>query len=720
MTKEFRVWMVALAAGCVCSMHGMSAAGGAQARPAELTGASPAEISVMGEVGPRVEAVDRLEERFAALAFGPAQVADALLQPVVIPPANVRGLEEEDARAFDNGPAPYRIGVKLVAPGGAITSEADGLWDVLADGTQTWTVRIEVPTALGTSLEFENLDLPAGSALLIRGEDGTVQAWEGRGPNSNGYLQTPIVTGPWAEVQYVAPAGVQGAPGIMISSVSHLYRLGSILPQGEEEAREGDERVDLACHEDVMCHTPDTIARDSVGAMFFSGGFVCSGGLLADQDPNTSKGWFLTANHCLSTQGAVNSLTVYWKYQKAGCAGATPNINLLPRSTGGTLVATSSQTDFTFIRLASDPYYPVHAAGSPTFAGWTTTVPSNGSAVQGIHHPNFEYKRYSEGNTTLSGQICGGLSTSFFYYGDWTLGATEGGSSGSPLFNSSWQVIGQLFGACYSATPGCNNPSQWNWVYGRFNQTYLQNAAVQTSLTTVEPDDGYEDNDAVGSPAALAFGSHNLILIDFDDYFEITVDCPTTLQVTATFQASQMDLDLYLYNQFNSLITSQVGSGSPKTIITAVNPGTYKIRTNKNSGWGGAYTLNVLISPDCTPSGVCCFGCDHAIVPGTCPDGANFVAAFCAEMEEADCLAIGGAYRGDNTTCIGLPNACQCGGDVNGDGLCNASDFTVMAGSFGQGTPSCMGRSSGDLNCDGVVNAADFTIMAGNFGCAGN
>ena len=56
-----------------------------------------------------------------------------------------------------------------------------------------------------------------------------------------------------------------------------------------------------------------------------------------------------------------------------------------------------------------------------------------------------------------------------------------------------------------------------------------------------------------------------------------------------------------------------------------------------------------------------------------------------------------------------------CAGDINGDGMTNAADFTVMAGNFGAGPG--MTRAQGDLTGDGFVNAADFTILAGDFGC---
>jgi glucose/arabinose dehydrogenase len=68
----------------------------------------------------------------------------------------------------------------------------------------------------------------------------------------------------------------------------------------------------------------------------------------------------------------------------------------------------------------------------------------------------------------------------------------------------------------------------------------------------------------------------------------------------------------------------------------------------------------------------------------------------------------------------GIPDSCQpfCPGDITGDLLTNAADFTVLAGNFGAAYPQR--RSDGDLNGDGLINAADFTILAGNFGCDQN
>jgi hypothetical protein len=120
------------------------------------------------------------------------------------------------------------------------------------------------------------------------------------------------------------------------------------------------------------------------------------------------------------------------------------------------------------------------------------------------------------------------------------------------------------------------------------------------------------------------------------------------------------------------------------------------------------------------PTGACCFSCTGGAPSAPCPD-ASGPAVGCVEVTAAACAAAGGLYVGDNSTCSqGVGGPCDCAGDINNDGNCNAADFTILAGSFGLGTPNCRSHAQGDLNCDGIVNAADFTILAGNFGCTRN
>jgi hypothetical protein len=64
------------------------------------------------------------------------------------------------------------------------------------------------------------------------------------------------------------------------------------------------------------------------------------------------------------------------------------------------------------------------------------------------------------------------------------------------------------------------------------------------------------------------------------------------------------------------------------------------------------------------------------------------------------------------------PSPCQ--GDVNGDGMTDLTDFTILASNFGAtGLPNGNGesRALGDLNDDGNIDLTDFTILAADFGC---
>ncbi len=49
---------------------------------------------------------------------------------------------------------------------------------------------------------------------------------------------------------------------------------------------------------------------------------------------------------------------------------------------------------------------------------------------------------------------------------------TEGGSSGSPLYNSYHRVIGQLYGAYYCSNPNCTNPPNDIANYGKFGVSW--------------------------------------------------------------------------------------------------------------------------------------------------------------------------------------------------------------------------------------------------------
>src|SRR5262249_53299022 len=146
-------------------------------------------------------------------------------------------------------------------------------------------------------------------------------------------------------------------------------------------------------------------------------------------------------------------------YQTSSCNGPPPSLGNVPHTVGGAdLLAPSNGNHFSFMRLRQIP----PSGASPL--SWSPSAPSGNETVACIHHPTGAYKRISFGNVIGANDNFWGVR--------WSSGATESGSSGSPLLNSSHQVIGQL-NAGFNGGPGssCTDitvPDQ----FGRFDLTY--------------------------------------------------------------------------------------------------------------------------------------------------------------------------------------------------------------------------------------------------------
>jgi len=359
--------------------------------------------------------------------------------------------------------SPMQVGIERDLVKGLATADTSGVWTVEKDGSLRWRAVVRAPGAAGLRVHFPLINLPGGGELRVAGADGVVPfILTGRGPLNSASTWSAFVGGDVAYLEYRGPAG---APALVqIDQVAFITDRLGLVSAG---VGDGPERL-FACEQDVSCFSVDPIARDSVALILFQSGggtFVCSGGLLNDTIPSSSIGWFLTANHCINTAEVAATLDAIWFFQTPACDGTPPDPASLPRSLGSTLQANSAATDFSLLRLAQDPH------DGQGLAGWNAGLSS--PSVTAIHHPGGSHKRLSYGELTLEAPVCNpGLPSSHFWYLDYTLGITEGGSSGSPIFDDQWRVTGQLFGSCSFAPINCDNPRDWNAVYGKFSQTY--------------------------------------------------------------------------------------------------------------------------------------------------------------------------------------------------------------------------------------------------------
>ena len=142
-------------------------------------------------------------------------------------------------------------------------------------------------------------------------------------------------------------------------------------------------------------------------------------------------------------------------------------------------------TDFTLVELDD----PVSPTANAFFAGWNAREETTSDTTICVHHPSTDEKRISFefGNTHVGAWGSGGSMVpggNHLVVPDWDIGTTEGGSSGSPLFNKDKQVVGQLHGGAAA----CGNDAYDS--YGWFFSSWEGGGSPTTRLRDwLDPDD---------------------------------------------------------------------------------------------------------------------------------------------------------------------------------------------------------------------------------------
>jgi lysyl endopeptidase len=343
--------------------------------------------------------------------------------------------------------------------GGHARPNADGLG---------WSTTIASPDASAVRLMFRDLNLPDGAALFVYNDQG-----EAFGPYlgqaGGGEVWTHTVSGEaiTVAVQFFGPVdrATVARSRFEIADIVHLgpeFRLGELLSPAPQSGN-GHCSYNESCVEDASCYGSNDFAyiddaRLAAGHMLFSSGpwaYVCSGGLMADTIGSQTP-YFITANHCISRDREATSLEAYFQYMTSSCGATCPNRGNFPRTLGSSILSTNSTSDYTLLLLSQQP-----PSGS-VFLGWTSSevaFTSNYSLYR-ISHPSGAPQAFSTHRVDTSAGTCTSWPRGPWIYSDDNIGATEGGSSGSPVLNASGQVVGMLSGACgFNVNDVCDSDS---------------------------------------------------------------------------------------------------------------------------------------------------------------------------------------------------------------------------------------------------------------------
>lgn len=379
--------------------------------------------------------------------------------------------------------------------------------------------------AVAVRLQFKDMSLPAGARVFVYSPTNPNEfygPYEGNGASEDGAFWTPPIRGDTAIIEYFTPTKNNSAKApFKVVSIAHVYKDLSI------EAAAGSCELEL---------TPDwqNVAK-SVGRVdFVTGNAVgsCTGTLLNNL-ANDQKPYFLTANHCISTQTEAQSVTVYWNYTAGdNPPGGTPATN------GANLLVTGTSSDFTLLLLTGS------LPGGLFFSGWESSAFNTTAAGTGIHHPQGSHKRISFGTATQpnAGNCVFGSQCLRV---DWSSGITEPGSSGSGIWIGSPSDPGgpRLIGTLMGGQSACGAPPSEMWdIYGRFSTGYasmssfLEGTACVTSLSSSSQN--FTGSGGSGSFNVTAAGGCNWTAIPSDSFITITSGSSGTGNGTVSFSVA--------------------------------------------------------------------------------------------------------------------------------------------------------------------------------------
>lgn len=409
-------------------------------------------------------------------AAGPPTLNDVDAAPVIQLAPNFMKGTTADTRSQ---PLQFAVSASITA------DTRSGLWDEPEPGRARWRLRVASEGARSLSFEFEHLNLPAQAELWVFDRHGT----DVQGPipvAGDGSTWSPLVRGDEAIIEASMPATQRDAFAIVVAQAFHGFSdIASVRSfpldpvSGTGNGGSGACNIDVACSQGSAWQAQ---ARSTVMLMI-AGTTLCSGTLISNARQD-DRPLVLTANHCGVTNANVGSTIAYFNVQRSTCGsgawgGLTQNLR------GRTLLTnarTGSGSDFALIELASRP--------PASFSVWYSGVDISGSvptAGAGIHHPSGDDKKFSRYTAPASAQsdVCIGtrcgllLPTGFeidAWAVNWTQGTTEGGSSGSGLWNQDGNLVGTLSGGFSQCASALGNNGGTDY-YARLDTAWAQAGA---------------------------------------------------------------------------------------------------------------------------------------------------------------------------------------------------------------------------------------------------
>ena len=504
---------------------------------------------------------------------------DKVIEQWIYTQPDLAALQAEDASTDDQGTAPWRFGYNNYTN---LNTTNAGSWFDLPNGARLWLLRVKCEQALTVNLTFENTNIPEGNQLFVYNpsKDFILGAFT-QEHIYDGQLGTELIPGQEAVVEYyVAPQNMAGH--IQVGTVTHGYRTANEFIQ-KAFGSSGSCNMNANCPDGL----PWTQQRNSAVMLVSGSSGFCSGALI-NNTQNDGKPYVLTANHCYSNPA---TWVFRFNWQATDCANPATSPTFQSLS-GAVLRARRTPSDFCLVEITGGLVNgTVPLDYNPYFSGWDNsgTIPTTTVC---IHHPSGDIKKISFDDAPPSiSQAMGSSEANSTWTVEWDRNTTtEGGSSGSPLFDQNHRIIGQLWGGGAS----CQNLSAPDY-YGRVANSWMPAGSNSTNQLKYWLDptnsgasfiDGFDPNNStvVALDAALSGTQLTAQAVCGDNYLPTfsLMNVGTTVLTSAqiTYQIDNGTAQQYNWtgtlNQWQTQVitlpTVQLAPGAHTFTATVSNP----------------------------------------------------------------------------------------------------------------------------------------------------
>ena len=373
---------------------------------------------------------------------------------IAMPSIDTNILFEEDANRQPGNPERYAYGFDV-----DINLFEQGHVEQLDNGDKVWRLRIGSDNAIGMKLYFNQFYLPQGSTLAVYTDYMVDELYDSSINHEDQEFSHRLLQGDVITIEYFEPANTIENALLNISTVYHAYKdILGFYPSDQERN----------CGVNVACDNGEF--EDQINSVIFldMNGYICSAALINNTSFDLTP-YVLTAYHCVDpeTPGEHNWFSFYFKHQSSSYSGSNGSYSY--SRTGSTLRSSYYYSDFALLEM---DYTPA-ASFNGYYAGWNrSSSPPQLSA--GIHHPGGDPKKINYDNDNAFSD--GWYTSNTHWRLNWDEGGTEGGSSGSPLFDDEKLIVGQLHGGSGECGSGTD-------YYGKMNTSWTGGGTSSTRLS---------------------------------------------------------------------------------------------------------------------------------------------------------------------------------------------------------------------------------------------